>query len=436
MLTRMTVAPEIPSVDSPACFATGATPGAAGAQPVGSEALKASGQNAPDFSVLPQLAQTVGLRASPASANIPTNSSSTSDQSATAMGSASQKDIAGSPSGIAIQVVSATSETAEPASALPPTGQPSGPAIDSANTTAPLPATSYFPGLPASQSGTVPTNPFAPTSATPQSPIPGATEKNAGSLQPPTPGQATTPSDGSAQLDSDIVLGTAMQRVKLAARSVGITSAERPADMRKPAETSVPARLESTSGMDVSPVAPLPAGGAVPAAPSRSPSESTAALVSHAAAAVEATLDAAEHARDAIRSSVELSLSLGDDTRLAVRVELREGTIQTTFRTDSAELRQALANEWRQTAPSILATAPGQTSRVAEPIFAPVTGSPDFTGTSTGSHANFRQATPPTPADSSSLPSSPTGPRNSSPSAAVATGPRRLPTSLRLNAFA
>jgi hypothetical protein len=64
-----------------------------------------------------------------------------------------------------------------------------------------------------------------------------------------------------------------------------------------------------------------------------------------------------ERSRDIAHSSVELKLSFGDDTRLSVRVELRNGAIQATFRTDSTELRQALANGWRQQAPAVVATA-------------------------------------------------------------------------------
>jgi hypothetical protein len=147
-------------------------------------------------------------------------------------------------------------------------------------------------------------------------------------------------------------------------------------------------------------------------------------------------MDAVERVRDSVRSSVELKLTFGDDTRLAVRVELCDGTVQTTFRTDSAELRQALASEWHHAMPSILATAPDQTARVAEPVFGPATTSADFAGASTGGNPNQRQAPAPASQDSVFLPSAPTGARNAPPAAAVPVRPLRLPTSLRLNVFA
>ena len=169
---------------------------------------------------------------------------------------------------------------------------------------------------------------------------------------------------------------------------------------------------------------------------SRSAVESAAVSVPHAAAAVEATLDAMERTRDAAHQSVELKLTFGDDTPLAVRVELHEGIVRTTFRTDSPELRQALASEWRQTAPSVLATATDRTVRVADPVFGPSADSPDLAGASTGGHANSRQATPSFSPESSFSPASSTRPRIGSQASSAPAIPSRLPTSLRLNAFA
>ena len=155
----------------------------------------------------------------------------------------------------------------------------------------------------------------------------------------------------------------------------------------------------------------------------------------HAAAAIEATLDAVERARDAAKSSVELKLTFGDDTRLAVRIELREDSVQTTFRTDSTELRQALSSEWHQAAPAVIATAPDRTLRMAEPVFTSATGSPDFAGTSTGGDAHPRQTQTAIPAESPVHSLSRAGSRSPAPAAAPAR-PIRLPTTLRLNAFA
>jgi hypothetical protein len=237
---------------------------------------------------------------------------------------------------------------------------------------------------------------------------------------------------------SDAQLTSDSQQVKQQANAVGIASADSSADMRKPAATSalVPidrtSRVDASSGTLVSSAVGGPLGSSSAAHVIAEPASTP---VSHAAAAVEATLDAVEHARDAAHSSVELKLSFGDDTRLAVRVELRNGAVQTTFRTDSAELRQALANEWRQQAPAVVATASDRSVRIADPVFASSSGSLDSAGTSTGGHSDSRQ--PSAPAQTQSSFASPGQPQ---PSAAPAfqrpSGPARLPTSLRLNVFA
>lgn len=208
--------------------------------------------------------------------------------------------------------------------------------------------------------------------------------------------------------------------------------------MRKPAANSPIVHLDHTSGVDVS------AGSAISsaldnvsgsAAATRVIAEPATATVSHATAAIEATLDAVERARDAAHSSVELKLSFGDDTRLAVRVELRDNAVQTTFRTDSTELRQALATEWRHQAPAIMATATDRSVRIADPVFAPGSGSPESAGTSADGHPNARQQPVFAPTQSSFGAPRPAQTQASS-AAPLPSSPLRLPTSLRLNAFA
>lgn len=91
------------------------------------------------------------------------------------------------------------------------------------------------------------------------------------------------------------------------------------------------------------PVAPQPASHtdqpvAVPATP---------AQVSAAAhRAVDAVLASTDRFTPVTQSSVDLQLSVGD-APLSVRVEIRAGVVHATFRTDSPELRTALAQEWQ-----------------------------------------------------------------------------------------
>ncbi len=90
--------------------------------------------------------------------------------------------------------------------------------------------------------------------------------------------------------------------------------------------------------------------------------------------AVDAVLSAAERVSGE-RTSVNLQFSLaGND--LAVRVEFRGGTVHATFRTDSPELRAALASEW---------TAAGSKITDASVRMAP----PVFTSSHAGSSTNF-----------------------------------------------
>jgi|GEM_PF-2072459 len=81
--------------------------------------------------------------------------------------------------------------------------------------------------------------------------------------------------------------------------------------------------------------------------------------------AVEAVLTAAERVASGGRQSVDLHFSVGG-ADLNVRVEMRADQVHATFRTDSAELRSALANEWQ----SVNAAGNGESSlRLAPPVF-------------------------------------------------------------------
>lgn len=83
--------------------------------------------------------------------------------------------------------------------------------------------------------------------------------------------------------------------------------------------------------------------------------------------------------------SVRLHLRFGGED-LNVRVELKDGAVQTDFRTDSPELRSALAREWQ----AVAAQSPEQMRRYLEPIFAPNSSSASDSG-DTPSFANRHQ---------------------------------------------
>ena len=93
--------------------------------------------------------------------------------------------------------------------------------------------------------------------------------------------------------------------------------------------------------------------------------ESAAVTASQAHRAVEAVLTAADRVGTGEKQAVNLQFSFLD-VSLAVRVELREGAVHTTFRTDSIELRSALAHEWQ----SVSGQASDRPIKMADPVFA------------------------------------------------------------------
>jgi len=71
--------------------------------------------------------------------------------------------------------------------------------------------------------------------------------------------------------------------------------------------------------------------------------------VSSAHEAVDTVLDAADRMASREQRSVDLEFTVGG-AKLAVRVELQGGEVRTTFRTESSDLRVALAHEWEAVA--------------------------------------------------------------------------------------
>jgi hypothetical protein len=78
-------------------------------------------------------------------------------------------------------------------------------------------------------------------------------------------------------------------------------------------------------------------------------------------------LHAVEHVASRAQKSVQLNFSVAGE-ELAVRVEMRADEVRTTYRTDSAELRAALAQEWQQVSS---ATPTDRPVRITPAVFAP-----------------------------------------------------------------
>jgi hypothetical protein len=80
--------------------------------------------------------------------------------------------------------------------------------------------------------------------------------------------------------------------------------------------------------------------------------------------AVDAAISAAESLNTGSNQAVNMQFSVGN-ADLSLRVELRNGEIHTTFRTDSADLRLDLAHEWQSSNPG----SGSGSVRLAEPVF-------------------------------------------------------------------
>jgi hypothetical protein len=113
-------------------------------------------------------------------------------------------------------------------------------------------------------------------------------------------------------------------------------------------------------------VAPLERTFDAPVATTSSASASTPSTEPTAVAhrAVDAVLTAVERFTAGDRHSVQMQFSVGG-TDLSVRVELRGAEVRTTFRTDSPELRNALAHEWQ----AATADSADRSVRIAPPVF-------------------------------------------------------------------
>ncbi len=117
------------------------------------------------------------------------------------------------------------------------------------------------------------------------------------------------------------------------------------------------------------------------------PAAGESAPVVSAARAVDAVLNRIEHAATGDRAGFHLQFSVGGET-LVVHVRWQADEVRTLFRTDSAELRQALTEQWQAVVPA----GAERTLRLADPQFSSST-SPEA-GDTTGERSGQRQDRP------------------------------------------
>lgn len=218
--------------------------------------------------------------------------------------------------------------------------------------------------------GTTPMDQRADVSVRPAAAVQGVMPATAG--QPLPTGNALAPEKIAASTflspenspaanlpDKKDFLSTGYAAVTMPAAGVGISVAQVAAVM--PAVP--PIRPKSASAAAPVPVMPVSVETR-PVLNFAADAPAPAATLRETMAAVVSAVTAFERGESTGQKMLDLQFHVGDE-HLALRVELRDGTVHTTFRTDSAELRTALAQEWHDVVPP----AAGRELRLAEPVF-------------------------------------------------------------------
>jgi hypothetical protein len=123
-----------------------------------------------------------------------------------------------------------------------------------------------------------------------------------------------------------------------------------------------PAKVATTMenvAPDASSADAAPAGGAV-----------NSAWAPSATRAMERVIQAAELMRATERPSLQLNLDFGDSGPLSVHISLRQGRVHTLFRSDSAELRDTIAQAWNTFSKTVDSSV-----ALAEPLLLPLRAS-------------------------------------------------------------
>jgi hypothetical protein len=107
------------------------------------------------------------------------------------------------------------------------------------------------------------------------------------------------------------------------------------------------------------------AGAATIERPSE-PAPASTVTTAQAAQLVSEIRDIADGLWAVERNSVEVRFHFSENERLSVKVEYRDGVVQTTFRTDSPELRDTIAREWQV---QVASASDARPYRVADPVF-------------------------------------------------------------------
>lgn len=194
--------------------------------------------------------------------------------------------------------------------------------------------------------------------------------------------RTNAPADELTNSDKKDFLITDLKSVNSASASVGTRVAKEMAPM-----------IFTLTNRTKTAAAELAVGAFTPSLPSTSAFTTSVdvpapvATVSETLAAVATAIESLEQRASGAASRVDLQFQVGDD-KLGVRVEWREGTLHTFFRTDSPELRAALAHEWQSALPPVVS----RELNVAPPVFGATADRPaDFSSLNSG-HPQDRPA--------------------------------------------
>lgn len=248
--------------------------------------------------------------------------------------------------------------------------------------TADAPASTVAAATPVSPDRIMPTLQAAQSAAASAQPVPakpaakGAAEKNAESGVF-TPSEIKAGVKAPEAVPQNKFLNVDNEQVKTPSRAVGTSVANWGVPMKS--DSHNPLDLGAAQAGSVFATALRGDASPFPTEPAATTSAPQAAQI------VREIRDIADGLWAVERNSVEVRFNFSDTERLSVRVEYKNGVVQTTFRTDSPELRDTIAREWQ----SQIASTDARPYRVADPVFN--TPAPDARGFSLGGDPSRQQ---------------------------------------------
>jgi len=194
--------------------------------------------------------------------------------------------------------------------------------------------------------------------------------------------RSTSQADELTHADKKDFLITDLKSVNAASVSVGTRVAKEMAPM-----IFTLTHRAKTAAAELAVGAFTPSLPSTPAFTSLVDAPAPVATVPATLAAVATAIESLEQRASGAASRVDLQFQVGGD-KLGVRVERREGTLHTFFRTDSTELRAALAHEWQSALPPVVS----RELNVAPPVFGATTDRPLDFGSLNSGHSQDRPA--------------------------------------------